>query len=355
MALAWAQSEEVDAATLFPMTDASQSETVCGLSADITDLPLVQAAAVACAYLTETQQTRKNQAYAVLFELASRTLSQAREGKTTEFLASNLKAGVAPDAAKEASGWLSPLWGRLTDDEPQWQEGLTDTARTLGLGFVPKLSKLRGSPSRYSLEAVPVSQSNQPVAIEPTPAGGLRYTAAAVAAPAAWLSSALRTGVVKWTIGLRWTILGSILAVTIAALGMLWLTVTLGLRVTRPLSLGDMTGILIMGGALAALVSVYRFLEDLFDLRIVMAPSFLTSISQDNVTLEFRRSAPGDDVGELAFVRYTSTCPRCGGSVLIHSGKTAFPDRLVGRCVRSAREHVFSFDPVLRVGRPLVD
>lgn len=336
------------------MTDARQSETVRGQSEDITDLPLAQAAAVACAYLTETQQTRKNQAYAVLFELASRTLSQAREGKTTEFLASNLKAGVAPDATKEASGWLSPLWNRLVDDEPQWQEGLTDTARTLGLGFVPKLSKLRGSPSVYSLEAVPVPQGAQSVAVEPTPAGGLRYTAAAVAAPAAWLSGALRTGVVKWTVGLRWTVLGSILAATIAALGMLWLTVTLGLRVTRPLSLGDMTGILIMGGALAALVPVYRFLDDLFDLRIVMAPSFLTSIAQDNVTLEFRRSAPGDDVGELAFVRYTATCPHCGGAVLLHPGRAAFPDRLVGRCMRSAREHVFSFDPVSRVGRPLL-
>ncbi len=337
------------------MNDDRQSETVRGPSADASDLPLVQAAAVACAYLTATQQARKNQAYAVLSELASRSISQAREGKLTEFLASNLKAGVAPDATKEASGWLSPLWARLTDDEPQWQEGLTDTARTLGLGFTPKLSKVRGSPSLYSLEAVPIQQSDQPALVEPTPAGGLRYTAAAVTAPAAWLSSALRTGIVKWTVGLKWTILGAIMAVTVAALGMLWLTVTLGLRVTRPVSLGDMTGILIMGGMLAALVTVYRFLDDLFDLRIVMAPSFLTSIAQDNVTLEFRRSFPGDDVGELAFVRYTSTCPLCGGSVLIHPGKAAFPDRLVGRCQRSAREHVFSFDPVSRVGRPLID
>lgn len=47
-----------------------------------------------------------------------------------------------------------------------------------------------------------------------------------------------------------------------------------------------------MGGTLAAMVPVYRFLDDLFDLRIVMPPSFLTSIAQDNVTLEFRRGAP---------------------------------------------------------------
>jgi len=80
----------------------------------------------------------------------------------------------------------------------------------------------------------------------------------------------------------------------------------------------------------------------------------MTSIADDNVTLEFRRGTPDDDVGELAFVRYTSTCPLCGGAVVIDSGRAAFPDRLVGRCRRSAREHVFSFDPASRLGRPLV-
>ena len=335
------------------MNDARQSETVLGPSADATDPPLVQAAAAACAYLTATRQTAKNHAYAVLTELASRTFSHAKEGKPTEFLASNLKAGVAPDAAKEASGWLSPLWARLTDDEPQWQEGLVDTARASGLSFVPKLSKRPGSPALYYLEAVPIPENDQPLPIEATPPGGLRYTAAAVTAPAAWLSSALRNGVVKWTVGLRWTLLGGILAVTFAALGLLSLTITAGLRVTRPVSLGDITALLMAAIVCLSLVPVYRFLDDLFDLRIVMAPNFMTSIADDNVTLEFRRSGQGDEVGELAFVRYTSICPRCGGAVDIHSGRAVFPGRLVGRCRRSAREHVFSFDPVSQIGRPL--
>jgi hypothetical protein len=336
------------------MNDARQSETVHGPSADATDKPLVQAAAVACTYLTATQQSQKNQAYAVLTELASRTLTQAREGKPTEFLASNLKVGVAPDATKEPSGWLSPLWTRLTDDEPQWQEGLIDTARTLGLGFVPKLVKKVGSPALYSLEAVPIPAEDEPDPVAPIPAGGLRYTAAAVAAPAAWLSGALRSGVVKWSVGLRWVLLGGIFAMTLMVLGLFWLTVTMGLQVVRPISVGDVTGVLVAVSLLATLVPVYRFLDDLFDLRIVMAPSFLTPLSQDHVTLEFRRSAPGDDNAELAFVRYTSTCPSCGGSVALYPGRAAFPDRLVGRCLRSAREHVFSFDPVSRVGRPLI-
>lgn len=337
------------------MNDIGQSETVCVPSADATAPPLVQAAAVACAYLSTTQQTRKNQAYAVLTELASSTAKRAGQGLPTAFTAVNLKAGVAPDAAKEPSGWLSPLWSRLTEDEPQWQEGLIDTGRTLGLSYVPRLSKLHGSPALYSLEAVPIARNDKLGPVETVPAGGIRYTPAAVAAPAAWLSGTLRNGVVRWTVGVRWTVLSCILAVFLAALGMLWLVVTVGLHVNRPVSLSDVMGFLILAGACLSLVPAYRFLDDLFDLRIVMAPSFLTPIAEDNVTLEFRRSSPSDEVGELAFVRYTSTCPLCEGPVVIDPGRAAFPDRLVGRCRRSAREHVFSFDPVTRVGRLLVE
>jgi hypothetical protein len=354
MALAWVHSEGTEALTLFPMNAGQQSETLRRPSTDAKDHPLVQAAAVACAYLEATQQTQKNQAYAVLAELARNTLKRAREGLSTDFTANNLKLGVAPAAAKEASGWMSPLWARLQTDEPQWLEGLIATALAQGLGFIPRLSKVQGSPSRYSLEAVPLPPSDANNTVEPIPAGGIRYTPATATAPAAWLSSTLRAGIVKWTVGLRWIILGAILVVTVAAFGILWLALNLGLRVTRPLSLADLASAALVIGIVATLVPVYRFLDDLFDLRVVMAPSFLTSISEDNVTLEFRRSTAGDNEVELAFVRYTSICPLCSGSIVVDSGRAAFPDRLVGRCRRSAREHVFSFDPISRVGRPLI-
>ena len=336
------------------MNDDRQSETLPRPSTDAMDPPLAQAATVACAYLEATRQAHKNQSFEVLAALALSTQTRARAGLSTDFSAVNLKASVAPHAAKEPSSWLSPIWTRLTEIEPQLQEGLIDTARNLGLGFTPRLSKLQGSPSVYSIEAVPLPPATSLEPVAPTPEGGVHYLPETVAAPAAWLSSALQKGVVRLTVGLRWTILGAILMVTFVALGLLWLTFALGLKVTRPLSLADLMGLVGVVGAIVALIPVYRFLDHLFELRIVMAPGFLTSISQDNVTLEFRRSAPGDTIGELAFVRYTSTCPLCGGGILIDSGRAAFPDRLVGRCVRSAREHVFSFDHVSRVGRPLI-
>jgi hypothetical protein len=331
----------------------AQSETVLGPSVDGESTALVQAAEVARVYLEKTRQAGKNQAFEVLAELAARTVERASAGKSTEFTALALKQGVAPEAAKEPSGWMSPLWSRLVELEPQWQEGLADTARTLGLVYTPKLTKHPGSPAIYSLTAVQLPTDSSAPATVAVPAGGLHYTPESVAAPAAWLGSALRSGVLRWTVGVRWTLLASIMLPTIVVLGALALSFNIGIRVTRPLSLGDLLGTVAILMSGVWLIPIYRFLDQLFDLRIVMAPMLLTPMSQDNVTLEMRRSDPDNEVGELAFVRYTAICPVCDGNVVIDSGRREFPDRLVGRCRRSAREHVFSFDHVLRVGRPL--
>ena len=307
------------------------------------------------AFLETTRQERKSQAHEVLSELALRTLERVNQGQSTEFTAQNLKAGVAPDVTKDPSGWLSPLWAKLLVLESQWQEGLAETARTLGVDFIPKLGKYPGSPALYYLAAAPLPANNAPMSVTAAPAGGVHYTPEAVAAPAAWLSGALKSGVVRWTTGLRWTLLGGIVVVTLVALAFVWLMLYLGIRTTRPLSLADVLGIGLGIAVIAGLASPYRLLNELFDLRIVMAPSVLTPISLDNVTLEMRRRDADDEVGELAFVRYTAVCPSCDGQVLVDSGRSEFPGRLIGRCRSSAREHVFSFDHVSRIGVPLRD
>ena len=336
------------------MNEIRQSETVYGPSLDADESPLMQAAKVACAYIKSAQQDRRSKAFDVMHELAVETLKRAEAGKPTEFTAVILQAGVAPNAAKEPSGWLSPLWNRLVSDEPQWAEGLAETARQLGLCFIPKLVKTHGSPAYYSLQPVPITTQAKTVTDTPLPEGGLRYIPASVKAPGAWLSGALGNGIVRWTMGVRITIAGSFALVSFAVIGLVWLRLTLGLRSTQPLTLSDLLGIGLLLGLAWQTIQAHRFLADLFDLRIVLAPSFITPITEDNVTLELRHASADDDVGELAFVRYTATCPICDGNVFIDSGRTAFPDRLVGRCRRAAREHVFSFDPSTRVGRPLL-
>lgn len=331
----------------------AQSQTGLGRSVDGLSPPLAQAAEVVCAFLAETRQEGRNKSYELLVVLASRTRDRILEGRDASFTALNLKEDVAPSAAKEPSGWMSPLWAKLIAAEPEWQEGMADVARRRGLAYLPRLVKEPGSPAHYRLEAAPLAESAHPDTPAPVPPGGVHYTPQAVAAPAAWLSSALKSGVVKWTVGLRWVFAAGMVVLTLLAVAGIGLTFTAGIRATRPPSLADLISLLALGGFVAVLLPIYRFFDDLFDLRIVMAPEALTPISQANVTLELRRPSGHDDVGELAFVRYTALCAKCDATVAVFPGRRDFPGRLVGRCRRSGREHVYSFDHVLRIGLPL--
>ncbi len=333
-----------------------QSETVPGPSEDCARPARAQAAEVAAAFLTRTGTAQKTNAHKVFAELARRTLERTAKGQDAVFTAVMLRAGVAPGAAKEPSAWISPLWSKLLELEPGWQEGLAETARQLGSRFVPRLDKQPGSPALYSIKAVPVSeaQPDQAVAVASVPDGGLRYLPESVRAPAAWLSATLKSGIVRWTVGMRWAVLGSLLLASLVVAVILYGSFTIGLRSTRPLSLADVLGVLAVVGMAVWLIGMYRFLGNLFDLRIVMAPTLLTPLRHsDDVTLEVRRRDDSDKAGELAFVRYTGVCPQCGGTVTVSAGRREFPDRLIGRCAQSGREHVYTFDHVLKVGRPL--
>ena len=233
-----------------------------------------------CAFLNETRQEGRNKSYELLVVLASRTRDRILEGRDVCFTALNLKEGVAPSAAKEPSGWISPLWTKLIAAEPEWQEGMADVARRRDLGYLPRLVKEPGSPAHYRLEAVPLTESAHPDTPAPVPPGGVHYTPQAVAAPAAWFSSTLRSGVVRWTRWLRWVFAGGVVVLTLLAAAGIALTFTVGIRATRPPNLADLISLLTLAGLVAVVLPIYRFFDDLFDLRIVMAPEALTPISQ---------------------------------------------------------------------------
>lgn len=335
--------------------DLAHSEPLLEASEEGGDPAVAVAARVAVTYLNNTQQASKSNAFAVFYELASRTAERAPRGLSVQFTAANLKEAVAASAQKDASGWISPHWSRLTELEPQWQEGLSDTARSLRVGFIPKLAKVPGSPAHYLIEALPLTPASATVALADIPRGGVRYTPEAVAAPARWLGATLRSGVVRWTLKARLIALAIFFVPLVLLVLYLWFVTNYSTGATAPLSLRDLFLLFSAAVGVAMLVQVHRFVDELFTMRIVMAPDLLTPITQSNVTLEVRRSAPGDEVGELAFVRYTALCPKCDGSVDIESGRLAYPERLIGRCRRSGREHIYSFDHVLRIGRPLID
>ena len=334
------------------MMQVLKSEPLPEPSRDAFDPPEAQAAAVVLAYLNNTQLAFRQKAYEVLRELATQTMVRARAGKSTEFTAVNLKAGVAPEAAKEPSAWLSPHWARLLQAEAQWQEGMVQEARRKGLTYVPRLEKQLGSPSIYRILAILIPEEGDCESVSQVPPGGIYYTTESVAAPGGLLSKALRAGSVPWTAATRWSFAATLMAMLLVVLAAGWLLLYVGLRLTRPLSPADLATIGVFAAAATGLIGVFRFFGELFELRIVMAPTLLTPLTKDNVTLELR-SSTSEEAAQLIFARYTSTCLECGGGVELFDGRSEFTGRIVGRCRRSAREHVYSFDHVSKIGRAI--
>lgn len=86
----------------------------------------------------------------------------------------------------------------------------------------------------------------------------------------------------------------------------------------------------------------------LIDQKIVMAPAILQMTSRFYHVLVIRREGERKVVRML---RFTATCPLCGGEVEVQEGRRALRGRYVGECGRNPIEHVFTFDHVLKSGR----
>jgi hypothetical protein len=102
----------------------------------------------------------------------------------------------------------------------------------------------------------------------------------------------------------------------------------------------------------------YLFFGALFRVtvwKVIAAPLLFRPDSEvESFVLEdVRDLANAKAPKRIDLVKYTSECPICGGRVVVGSGGFRFWARLVGRCQRSPREHVFSFDHVTEVGSRL--
>jgi hypothetical protein len=99
------------------------------------------------------------------------------------------------------------------------------------------------------------------------------------------------------------------------------------------------------GGMITWLVwPLYR----LIDQKIVMAPAILQMTSRFYHVLVIRREG---ERKVIRMLRFTATCPLCGGEVEVQEGRRALRGRYVGECGRNPIEHVFTFDHVLKSGR----
>lgn len=304
-------------------------------------------------------KTRLN-AFRVLNYLARRTIELVRTGNEPEIPTKDIHVDLNGNANQEPSAWLSPLWtaieGRIYE---QIKPAVIERCRALGLSQYPRPARRSGSPAMYRLEAVALGAA-EPSLVTDTPVHRDIDRRVAVAYEQdmtlrlSWLGQLVFDGSLAWTRSKRVTLI-VVIAITCLFLGVVAYIGYAVLVTTRtPLSAADViTGLILIGGPWAA----YRWFEKqmrIFDDRIAIAPEWALSWKEFGATMELVGEMESGGTQSVKVVRYTARCPICDGTIKLDAGEPDYPRRLVGRCSRSPREHVYSFDRVTRRGAVLI-
>lgn len=125
----------------------------------------------------------------------------------------------------------------------------------------------------------------------------------------------------------------------------IWLGLVLAPQMRAVTFLSGLLFVLVLG---AFLYFRYRPWFRAFEDRIGPAPTVLLALAE-NRAVQLEVGFDGHD-RYLALRRYTGTCPICAAQVYLDDGAPEYQRRMIGRCLDSPREHIFSFDRVSRRG-----
>lgn len=152
----------------------------------------------------------------------------------------------------------------------------------------------------------------------------------------------------------RLLVLASILVPLLLLLALVYIVAWDMLAFSKPITSSDFVLILVILGFGYALTLHPRRFFILGNDRIVLAPDWALRAPENGTTIEIIGDRSMGDTPVIKVLRYTADCPICGGMIRIASGDPDFRRRLVGRCITSPREHVYSFDRSTKKGKPLI-
>lgn len=254
------------------------------------------------------------------------------------------------------SQWLSGFWKEIEDRYyPEIQPRLMKACCAAGLGVYPALVKEADGRNRayYGLSPVTLKPAllsdDEASENAELPAAAICYEQD-LSLQLSRLGRLLFAKGVKWSSYRRfgfltWQVVVLVFLVMFATL--VWLALS---QDQRPLT-GQHLALLTIGIVFPWMG--YRHIGRsmaIFDDRIMIAPDWMLAWKEFGATIEIQRSADPDGYSAFHLRRYTTSCPVCGHLVRLSEGGVEFPNRIVGRCEESPREHVFSFDKVTKTG-----
>ncbi len=309
---------------------------------------------------------RNNLPITLLRALAALTLERAESGLELEDIRFNPKEirekifeiGFSKKTKQDDSEWVRANWHKLEEEIENRKSHLQDFSKQQNIEFYPWIGKEestggKGNFSYYHLIARPFNEQEKTESKQyPCPEGGVHYVQESLANIPRWA---------RWINGftlLSWRKYAYLLP---GLVFILFILTSIGLVLLSGLftvisTVKWLTSLIVSLwlGWLVLSSPLYRVTWN----RIVMAPDWMTPLKETNVQLELKRIGTdpktGNTIRELRLMVYSAKCPICDGRVEVGGGGIQFPFRLVGRCIESPKEHVFSFDHITRTGSPLI-
>ncbi|WP_374091052.1 NfeD family protein [Methylomicrobium lacus] len=294
-------------------------------------------------------------AHLILRALAEESIKKAAfEENKRRFTGAEIVAAAGEDHPN-ANDWID--WNRTV--VKYWvvrEKQIIGFARKRGLDAYPKPERIStsGGPhlTTYFIKAEPLPDSKQlqeqpGKATEQQANIDYEITKAKPTWGAKWLFQNGQIRLKSWHI---WLIIGYLLVLGCGAVALSYLG-WFALSVPKPVTTRELTALIsIFGIPYVVWIFAIKPWVRLFDDRIVKAPEFLVSINEKSAQLELLRDG---DLRLIRLVRYSALCPICGAMIHLDDGSPDYPQRLVGRCYDSPREHMFSFDRVTQKGTVL--
>lgn len=294
----------------------------------------------------------------ILHYLATETMQALAAGNDIPRISTKaIHLDVGGNPNQQPSAWLSPLWNDIEERHyPEIEPVLIDACREAGLSSYPTLAKDHGKPAYYRIDAKPLpSAPALPINHAEHPTTHVVQYKRDLSLKLSWAGKLVFSNGLRWTPFKRfsyitWQVLSLIALFIFDAL--LWLLLWFS---TPPIAGQELVLLSLAIGVPIVAYPHFRDIFRLFEDRIMIAPEWALAIKEVGATIEINRSRHPDEDSTILVQRYTAICPTCGWMIKLDQGKPDFPRRLVGRCEEHPREHVFSFDRMTKLGKPLGD
>ena len=258
---------------------------------------------------------------------------------------------------EDLSDWVAKHWKNLEHELEERKVHLGEFSSQRNEMFIPWIDKEessggQGNPSYYFLITKPLNEIEKIESVTyEIPENGLHYVTESLSdIPiwARWINGFVFKGWQKYAFLLP--------AMLVALFGLFILYALLVLGIHDQIStVSWLSQWLVAIGLVVWVYSspLYRVVSN----RIVMAPEWMVPLKADSVQLELKRIDSNTETGHairaLRLMVYSAKCPLCAGRVEVVGGGLEFPFRLIGRCMESPMEHVYSFDHITKTGKSL--